>query len=176
MDWPLDHATSQQDTRKSNAALLLPLFVPLSPLLRYSYKKMGGVPHPLRKDDARNAGFSLCGVSQNGTHIVKLACRLGRPVLLKPITHLLEVPRGCTAYAERVGAAVPQSLDTPAAKTTAHPGDIDDTNHQCFLSLTGFPRAYAQKDPNVFYHLQAHTHLTTSVFYHLRKRRRGVKA
>jgi hypothetical protein len=37
-----------QKTHKSNAALLLPLFVPVSPLLRYSYKKMGGVPHALR--------------------------------------------------------------------------------------------------------------------------------
>jgi hypothetical protein len=33
----------RQKTRKSNAALLLPLFVPVSPLLRYSYEKMGGV-------------------------------------------------------------------------------------------------------------------------------------
>ena len=160
---PLDYATSHQDTRKSNAALLLPLFVPVSPLSRYSYKKMGGVPHPLREDDARNTGISLCGVSQNGTHRLK-------PVLLKPIAHLIEVPRGCRAYAERVGAAANR---TPAAKTTAHPVDIDDTNSQCFLSLTDFPRACPQKDPNVFYHLQAMFHLSTSLFYHLQKRRGG---
>jgi hypothetical protein len=42
---------------------------------------------------------------------------------------------------------------------------------QCFLSLTDFPRVNAQKDPNVFYHLQTATHVTTSVFYHLQKRR-----
>jgi hypothetical protein len=35
-----------QKSPKSNAALLLPLFVPVSPLLRYSYKKMGGYPPP----------------------------------------------------------------------------------------------------------------------------------
>jgi hypothetical protein len=35
-----------QNTRKSNAALLLTLFVPVSPLLRYSYKKMGGGGYP----------------------------------------------------------------------------------------------------------------------------------
>ncbi len=33
-----------QKTRKSNAALLLPHVLSVSPLLRYSYKKMGGTP------------------------------------------------------------------------------------------------------------------------------------
>src|SRR5580658_9007307 len=33
-----------QKSRKSNAALLLPHLFPVSPLLRYSYKKMGGAP------------------------------------------------------------------------------------------------------------------------------------
>ena len=37
----------QQKTRKSNAALLLPHVSPVSPLLRYSYKKMGGTPLPV---------------------------------------------------------------------------------------------------------------------------------
>src|SRR5580658_7224780 len=35
-----------QKTRKSNAALLLPHLFPVSPLLRYSYKKMGGGGYP----------------------------------------------------------------------------------------------------------------------------------
>jgi hypothetical protein len=35
---------SYENSRNSNAALLLTLFVPVSPLLRYSYKKMGGTP------------------------------------------------------------------------------------------------------------------------------------
>ncbi len=36
----------RQNTRKSNAALLLPHLVAVSPLLRYSYKKMGGGGYP----------------------------------------------------------------------------------------------------------------------------------
>jgi hypothetical protein len=134
-----------QETRNSNAALLLPLFVPVTPLLRYSYKKMGGVPHPVGRDETRNTGFSLCAVSQNGTYRLK-------PVSRKPITHLLEAPRG---------------FNTP------DPVDIVDTNLQCFLSLTDFPSACPQKTPNVFYHLRAIFHLSTSVFYHLQKRRGG---
>jgi hypothetical protein len=113
---PLDHVSMHRTTPNSNAALLLPLFVPVTPLLRYSYKKIGGVPHPVGKDD------------------------------------LFEAPRGCS----------------PAV--AGHPIGIDDTNPQCFLSLTDFPRLYPQKDPNVFYHLQTTAHLTTSVFYHLQKR------
>ncbi len=122
----------------------------------------------LRTATPSNTGFSLCAVSQSGTHIAKPACRLGRlacrppagqaglggPVLLKPITHLLEAPRG-------------------TIRRGGHPVDIDGTNSQCFLSLTDFPRAHAQKAPNVFYHLQPATHLTTSVFYHFQKRRGG---
>jgi hypothetical protein len=45
----LDGMTYQlnpEESRKSNVALLLPLFVLVSPLLRYSYKKMGGAPLP----------------------------------------------------------------------------------------------------------------------------------
>jgi hypothetical protein len=158
MESPLDHATLHRDTRKSNAALLLTLFVPVTPLLRYSYKKMGGVPHPVGKDEIRNTGFSLCAVSQNGTHIAKLACRLGRPVFRKPITHLVELPRGCS----------------PAV--AGHPVGIDGTNPQCFLSLTNYPACSPKKDPNVFYHLQTTSHLTTSVFYHLQKGRGGGPA
>jgi hypothetical protein len=165
---------SRSNPSKSFRRLLLSLFVPVTPLGAHSYKKMGGVPHPGGKDDAPNTGFNLCGVSQNGTHIVKLACRppaarlpdrqgqvglgrpacrLGRPVLLKPVAHLLEAPRGCS----------------PAV--AGHPADIDDTNSQCFLSLTRNPAQYLQKRPNVFYHLQAMFHVSTSLFYHLRKRR-----
>src|ERR1700689_2833643 len=35
-----------EKSRKSNAALLLPHVFAVSPLLRYSYKKMGGTPLP----------------------------------------------------------------------------------------------------------------------------------
>jgi hypothetical protein len=41
----LDRMAYRQEcpkSRKSNAALLLPAIFPVSPLLRYSYKKMGG--------------------------------------------------------------------------------------------------------------------------------------
>jgi hypothetical protein len=34
----------RENSRKSNAAILLPHFLPVSPLLHYSYKKMGGAP------------------------------------------------------------------------------------------------------------------------------------
>jgi hypothetical protein len=156
---PLDHVSLHRSTPKSFKRLLLSLFAPVSPLGAHSYKKIGGVP-PVDKDETRNTGFSLCAVSQNGTHIVKLACRppagqagLGRPVLLNPIAHLFEAPRG----------------SSPAV--AGHPVDIDGTDLQCFLSLTDFPRACPQKHPNVFYHLQTQTHVTTSVFYHLQKRR-----
>jgi len=159
---------SRSNTSKSFRRLLLPLFVPVTPLSAHSYKKRGGwrhqrpersewnwgVPHPVGKDDARNTGFSLCGVSQNGTHSMKLACRLGRPVLIKPVGHSLEAPRGSNA---------PDAVD------------IVDSSLQCFLSLTDFPRACLQKHPNVFYHLRAMFHLSTSVFYHLQKRRGGVR-
>jgi hypothetical protein len=145
---PLDQAKSHQDTRNSFRRILLSLFVPVTPLGAHSYKKIGGVPHPVGKDETSNTGFSLCGVSQNGTH------RLS-PVSFKPIAHLFEAPRGWS----------------PAV--AGHPVDIVGTYPQCFLSLTDFPRAYAQKDPNVFYHLQAMFHVSTSLFYHLQKRREG---
>jgi len=156
----ITYRSNYEKSRKSFIALLLPHLFPVSPLLRYSYKKMGGVPHPVGKDETSNTGFSLSAVSQNGTHIVKLACRppagqagLGRPVSLKPITYSVELPRG---------------FNTP------DPVDIVDTNLQCFLSLTDFPRACPRKTPNVFYNLRAMFHLSTSVFYHLQKRGRGV--
>jgi len=111
---------------------------------------------------SRSPGFSLRSVSQNGTHIVKLACRppagqagLGRPLLLKPIAHLLETPRG-------------SSKPDPVGNDKIV--DIDDNDPQCFLSLTDFPRTRPKKDPNVFYHLRAMFHLSTSLFYHLQKR------
>jgi hypothetical protein len=58
---PTNHLVSPfaRETRKSNAALLLTLFVPVSPLLRYSYKKMGGTPLPLRSLGAGGAGLIL---------------------------------------------------------------------------------------------------------------------
>ena len=37
---------------------------------------------------------------------------------------------------------------------------------QCFLSLTDYPVQTAKKRPNVFYHLQAMFHVSTSLFYH----------
>jgi hypothetical protein len=123
--------------------------------------------HPVGKDETSNTGFSLCAVSQNGTHIVKLACRppaghaglgrpacrLGRPVLPKTIAHLVKVPRG---------------------SNTPDPVDIDGTNPQCFLSLTNYPAYSPKKDPNVFYHLRTLLPVTTSVFYHLQKRGWGA--
>jgi hypothetical protein len=50
---------SYENSRNSNAALLLTLFVAVSPLLRYSYKKMGGTPHPLPNLGTGRAGLIL---------------------------------------------------------------------------------------------------------------------
>jgi hypothetical protein len=73
MNSPLDPARSRRDTPKSFRRLLLPLFVPVTPLGAHSYKKMGGVPQPVGKDETSNTGLSLSGVSQNGTHRLKPA-------------------------------------------------------------------------------------------------------
>jgi hypothetical protein len=54
----ITHRRNSQKTRKSFIALLLPLFVPVSPLLRYSYKKMGGVP-PVRTNLAPSSATPL---------------------------------------------------------------------------------------------------------------------
>jgi hypothetical protein len=40
----ITYGPNSEKSRKSNAALLLPHLFPVSPLLRYSYKKMGGTP------------------------------------------------------------------------------------------------------------------------------------
>jgi hypothetical protein len=107
---------------------------------------MNSLLHPSLSAIPGNPGFSLCGLSQNGTHRLE-------PVLLKPITHLIEAPRGFS---------------------TPDPVGIGDTNPQCFLSLTNYPVYTPQKDPNVFYHLQTASRLSTCVFYHLRKKGEGV--
>jgi hypothetical protein len=84
-----------QKTRKSNAALLLPLFVPVSPLLHYSYKKMGGAPLPcdmghmknssaanyqcflsLTKNDQSASEIPQCFLSLTSIHSCKYQCFL----------------------------------------------------------------------------------------------------
>jgi hypothetical protein len=111
----LDRITYSQNrakTRKSFVALLLPHVFAVSPLLRYSYKKMGG------------GGPALRNLGEGGPSLV-----------------------------------------------TSHPPlDIAPTSPQCFLSLTKIPQKTPQKSPNVFYHLQTVSPLTTCVFYHLQKR------
>jgi hypothetical protein len=47
-----------QNTAKSFVALLLPHVFPVSPLLHYSYKKMGGTPHTLRSLGERGPASS----------------------------------------------------------------------------------------------------------------------
>jgi hypothetical protein len=46
----ITYAPNCKKSRKSNVALLLPLFVPVSPMLRYSYKKIGGGGYPGNSD------------------------------------------------------------------------------------------------------------------------------
>jgi hypothetical protein len=89
-----------------------------------------------------NTGFSLCAISQNGTHIVKLACRppagsagLGRPALPEPITHLLEAPRGCSPPRRRPRRH--SRLQPPVFSITyGLSSRIPPKRPQCFLSLT----------------------------------------
>jgi hypothetical protein len=52
-------------SRKSNAALLLPALFPVSPLLRYSYKKMGGTP-PSASEIIPQIAKYLCCLSLTG--------------------------------------------------------------------------------------------------------------
>jgi hypothetical protein len=52
-------AFGRDESRNSNAALLLPLFVPVTPLLRYSYKKIGG---GTPSSPALPEGFAALGI------------------------------------------------------------------------------------------------------------------
>jgi hypothetical protein len=64
-----------QKTRKSFVALLLPHLFPVSPLLRYSYKKMGGDPLPANNffaDNRNSQSFqSLTTNDQNASKITQ---------------------------------------------------------------------------------------------------------
>ncbi len=57
---PAAYERIRPKSRKSNPALLLPLFVPVSPLLRYSYKKIGGTPLP--QENSRLKTLTTCGM------------------------------------------------------------------------------------------------------------------
>jgi hypothetical protein len=89
-----------------------------------------------------NAGFSLCGISQNGTHRLK-------PVLLKPIAHLIEALRGSNPPRRRprrhsrhqppvfsitygFSSLMPPKTPQCFLSLTDH----ITRNYQCFLSLT----------------------------------------
>jgi hypothetical protein len=61
--------------------------------------------------------------------------------------------------------------------TSHSPLDIVPTSPLCFLSLTRIPMKTPKKSPNVFYHLQTASPLSTCVFYHFQKRRgEGVQS
>jgi hypothetical protein len=126
MIWLPDHVTSHRYNRNSNAALLLTLFVLVSPLLRYSYKKMGGIP-PVGIDDTSNTGFSLSGLSQNGTHRLK-------PVLLGPQKFNCVTPHN------------PQCF----LSLTDYPAYVPKKDPNVFYHLQTTPPV----TPSVFYHLR----------------------
>ena len=91
---------------------------------------------PTRSAVLRNTGFSLCAVSQNGTHIVKLACRLGRPALPKSITHLFEASRGLQSRSCGTPRRHRRHQPPVFSITYGFSSRMPQKRPQCFLSLT----------------------------------------
>jgi hypothetical protein len=117
MESLLDHVSLHRSTHKSNAALLLTLFVPVSLMLRYSYKKIGGVPHPVDKDDL----FEVPRGSSKPD-----------PVGNDKIVDIVDTDPQCflslTDYPANARPKRPQCFLSLTDRNTR--------NYQCFLSLT----------------------------------------
>jgi hypothetical protein len=103
-----------------------------------------------------NTGFSLCGISQNGTHRLK-------PVLLNPQKFNGVTPN--VFYHLRKTFGMPQKSPNVFNHLQAH----FPVTTCVFYHLRKISRML-QKYPNVFYHLQTISAVTTCVSYHLRKK------
>jgi hypothetical protein len=150
---------SRSNTPKSNAALLLTLFVPVTPLLRYSYKKMGGTPLP------RN-GAEACAIpspTSNSFGINLLLGFAGGPPNVSPLESELCRKQG------GVGGTRISISSTPTFNLRL---STDPVTTSVFYHLRQSIKM-PQKSPNVFYHLQAMSPVSTCIFYLLQKRREG---
>jgi hypothetical protein len=137
---------------------------------------------------SRKTGIILCGVSQNGTPhrpaplrpcVSPLFSTLSaKPYISAPLSNSFrfnqfQTPKKaplCKSF--RIIAFQNLFIFSGSSTFNLELSTLDNSPNPPVFSITyGFSSRMPPKRPNVFYHLQTATHVTTSVFYHLQKRR-----